>query len=122
MTFSQGIDYSTKALADLKVQEAQFKMDATSTLANPSSDLVHALMGIPASAGKPVTRSTALRVAAFLAGVRQIANDLAKMDLILRETSTVAGRYRTQPALTDPLYPLLRDCPNHLQTSTQSRL
>ena len=92
-----------------------------STLAAPSADLVQALIGIPAAAGKPVTRETAIRVAAFLGAVKMMANDIAKMPLILRETKIVNGRQRTNPVLTNPLYTLLKDCPNSYQTSYQMR-
>lgn len=94
-----------------------FRNLGESTLAAPDADLVQALIGIPASAGKPVTRETAIRVAAFLGGVKMMANDIAKMPLILRETKITAGRQRTQPVLTNPLYTLLKDCPNQYQTS-----
>jgi HK97 family phage portal protein len=99
----------------------KIKMDGSSTLASPSADLVQALLGFPAAAGKPVTRVTATRVAAFLSGVKMLANDTAKMPLILRETLVVKGHQRTQPAIEDPLYPILKDCPNDWQTSYQLR-
>jgi hypothetical protein len=76
----------------------------TSTLASPSSELVNALVGMPAAAGKIVTRETAIRVAAFLGGVKMLSNDLAKMPLILRQTKTVSGRQRTLPAVDETLY------------------
>jgi HK97 family phage portal protein len=98
-----------------------FTNSAMSTLASPSSELVQALVGLPTSAGKVVTRETALRVAAFLGGVKMLANDLAKMPLVLRETRMVGGRQRTQPAIDNPLYPLLMHCPNSYQTSYQMR-
>ena len=98
-----------------------FSNAATSTLASPSADLLHALIGLPTAAGKVVTRETALRVAAFLGGVRMLSNDLAKMPLVLRETKKVAGRWRTQPAIESTLYSLLMYCPNQYQTSYQSR-
>jgi HK97 family phage portal protein len=78
-------------------------------------------VGLPAAAGKVVTRETALRVAAFLGGVKMLSNDIAKMPLILRETKTTGGRIRTQPAIENPLYTLLKDCPNTYQTSYQMR-
>lgn len=93
----------------------------SSTLAAPSADLVQALMGFPAAAGKPVTRATAIRVAAVLSSVKMLANDIAKMPLILRETKEVNGRQRTQAAIDNPLYTLLRDVPNRWQTSYQLR-
>lgn len=99
-----------------------FRMDGgTSTLAAPSADLVQALIGFPAAAGKPVTRATAIRVAAVLSSVKMLANDIAKMPLILRETQIANNRQRTQPAIDKPLYSLLRDCPNRWQTSYQLR-
>jgi HK97 family phage portal protein len=98
-----------------------FRNDATCTLSNPSADLVQALVGLPAAAGKPVTRETAIRVAAFLAGVKTLANDLAKMPLVLRSTTVEQGRQRTRPAINEPLYTLLKDCPNQYQTSFQMR-
>jgi HK97 family phage portal protein len=98
-----------------------FSNSGTSTFASPSSDLVQALVGLPAAAGKVVTRETAIRVSAFLGGVKMLSNDLAKMPLILRETKKSGGRVRTQPAIDDPLYSLLKDCPNDFQTSFQMR-
>jgi HK97 family phage portal protein len=62
-----------------------------------------------------------MRVAAFLSGVKTLANDIAKMPLILREIKTVSGRQRTQPALDNPLYTILKDAPNAWQTSYQLR-
>lgn len=100
---------------------AGFRNDGSSTLASPSADLVQALMGFPAAAGKPVTRMTAVRVAAFLSAVKMLANDIAKMPLILRETKTVNGRQRTQPAIENSLYSLLKDAPNDFHTSFQMR-
>lgn len=92
-----------------------------STLSDRSSELVHALVGLPAAAGKVVTRETAIRVAAFLGAVKMLSNDIAKMPLILRQTTIVGGRQRTAPALKNPLYTLLKDCPNAWQTSYQMR-
>jgi HK97 family phage portal protein len=98
-----------------------FRNSGSSTMAAPSSDLVQALLGFPASAGKPVTRATAIRVAAVLSSVKVLANDIAKMPLILRETKEVGGRQRTQAAIKDPLYSILKDIPNRWQTSYQLR-
>jgi len=100
---------------------ATFLNNGESTLASPSSDLVQALVGLPAASGKVVTRETAIRVSAFLGGVKMLSNDLAKMPLILRETKKVKGVQRTQPAIDEPLYTLLKDCPNQYQTSYQMR-
>jgi HK97 family phage portal protein len=99
-----------------------FKMAAaTSTLADPSVDLIQALVGFPTAAGKPVTRYTAARIASFMSGIKMLAQDIAKMPLLLRETQIVNGRQRTQPAINDPLYPILMYCPNDWQTSYEMR-
>jgi len=96
-------------------------MAGESTLAAPSADLVQALMGFPAAAGKVVTRATAVRVASFMACVKMLSSDIAKYPLVLRATTTVDGRVRKSPAINEPLYPLLKDCPNQWHTSYQMR-
>lgn len=101
--------------------EFKMAMGATSTLANPSADLVQALIGFPTVSGKIVTRETSIRVACFLAAVKTLAADVAKMPLVLRETVIKDGRTRTQPALDEPLYPILRHVSNDWQTSYQLR-
>ena len=124
MNFADGVAYSDAALKALKEAEAlrpKFSNDGASTLAAPSAELLQALMGFPTAAGKPVTRATAVRIIAFLSAVKMLCNDIAKMNLVLRETSLVDGRQRTKPAFTDPLYPILKDCPNEWQTSYQMR-
>lgn len=78
-------------------------------------------MGTPGAAGKVVTRETAKRVAAVLSSVKMLANDIAKMPLILRETSVTKGLLRTVPAINDPLYVILKDLPNRYQTSFEFR-
>ncbi len=108
-------------LTTLGITGPDFQMQATSTLADPSADLISALVGFPTAAGKIVTKETAIRIAAFLSGVKMLAGDIAKMPLILRETTTVNGRQHTQPALDNPLYPILHDVPNEWQTSYQMR-
>lgn len=50
-----------------------------------------------------------------------LAQDIAKMPLLLRETTVVNGRQRTVPALDHPIYPLLMFAPNRWQTSYQAR-
>ncbi len=105
----------------LNLGTTDFRMDGASTLAAPSADLIQALMGFPTAAGKPVTRATAVRISSFLAAVKMLSNDLAKMPLVLRESTTVKGRQRTMPAVNDPLYSILKDCPNEWQTSYQLR-
>lgn len=103
------------------VSKFLFGNSGPSTLAAPSADLIQALIGFPAAAGKPVTRATAIRVAVLLSGVKTIANDIAKMPLILRECEVVNGLQRTRPAAANPLYSILRDVPNRFQTSFQLR-
>lgn len=98
-----------------------FRNDGASNLASPSADLMQSLLGFPAAAGKVVTKTTAIRVAAFLSGVKTLANDIAKMPLLLREIKVVDGRQRTQPAINNPLYSILKDAPNSWQTSYQLR-
>ena len=108
-------------LTTLGIAGSDFTMQSTSTLANPSADLMQALMGWPTAAGKPVTRQTAVRVASFLSCVKMLAGDIAKYPLILHSTTNKGGRIRTIPATDEPLYPLLKDCPNIWQTSFQMR-
>lgn len=91
------------------------------TPAAPSADFVQALMGFPAAAGKVVTRATAVRVASFLSAVKTLTFDIAKMPLILRESTIANGRQRIAHAISNPLYSLLKDCPNSWQTSYQLR-
>jgi HK97 family phage portal protein len=104
-----------------RVKSLVFTNDASSTLASPSADLIQSLMGFPTASGKAVTRLTAIRVATFLSGVKMMSSDIAKYPLILRSTTNVGGRIRTVPAVDEPLYPILRDCPNQWQTSFQMR-
>jgi HK97 family phage portal protein len=105
----------------LNIPKPDFRMSGSSTLAAPSADFVQALMGFPSSAGKPVTRATAIRVAAVLSSVKMLANDIAKMPLPTREIATVNGRQRTQLAVNNNLYPLFMHAPNRWQTSYEAR-
>src|SRR5580700_3615901 len=106
-----------------RVKSLVFTNDgSTSTLANPSADFMQAMMGWPTASGKPVTRQTAMRVSSFLSCVKMLSSDIAKYPLVLRETTTgPQGRIRTVPATQEPLYTLLKDCPNQWQTSYQMR-
>jgi HK97 family phage portal protein len=99
----------------------EFKMSGASTLTSPTAEFTQALLGFPASAGKPVTRATAIRVAAVLTCIKTVAQDIAKMPLPLREVTTTAGRQRTQLAVDNPLYPLFMYSPNRWQTSYEAR-
>jgi HK97 family phage portal protein len=100
----------------------KFRMSSeVSTFANPSDDFLESLIGVKTAAGKPVTRYTATRIVSFMSGIKMLAQDLAKMPLILRETQTVNGRQRTVPAINDPLYPILKDVPNDWHTSYEMR-
>ena len=76
---------------------------------------------MPAAAGKPVTRATAMRVASVTAAVKMLAGDIAKMPLVMRETKVVSGRQRTAPAIDEPLYKIFKHCPNRWMTSYQLR-
>ncbi len=96
-------------------------VSGTSTPANPSSEFLQAVVGIPAAAGEVVNRSTAENCVAVFSAVNQLASDIAKMGLILRETSIQNGSQRINPALTDPLYTILKDVPNDYQTSFEFR-
>jgi HK97 family phage portal protein len=53
--------------------------------------------------------------------VKVLASDIAKMPLILRSRTVNGERVRTQAAYSNPLYTLLKDCPNQWQTSYQMR-
>ena len=120
MKFSFSL-FEPKPLTTLGLS-SDFRLSAgDSTLAAPSADLVQSLMGFPSASGKIVTRATALRVSSFLSCVKMIAGDIAKYPLILRSTTTTGDRIRTKPALDEPLYAILKDCPNEWQTSYQAR-
>lgn len=68
-----------------------------------------------------MTVATAVRIISFLSCVKILAGDIAKMPLVVRETKIVNGRQRTTPAVSDPLYSILKDCPNDWHTSYQLR-
>jgi HK97 family phage portal protein len=109
-------------LTGLRNAWAAIKNDGgTSTLANPSADFIQSLMGFPTASGKVVTYATAVRVASFLSGVKTLSSDIAKLPLVLRSCTEVNGRTRTKAAITNPLYTLLKYCPNDWQTSYQLR-
>lgn len=98
------------------------RMDGgTSTLASPSAEFVRGLVGFPTASGKIVNRETATRVASFMAGVKTLSSDIAKMPLVVRSRTSVGGRIRTKPATNSPLYSLLKYAPNQWQTSYQMR-
>jgi HK97 family phage portal protein len=83
--------------------------------------LINAFVGLKTYSGKAVTRQTALRCSTFLSAVKMIASDVAKMPLELYERTQVNGRQRTNKAITDALYPVLRHVPNPWMTSYQLR-
>jgi HK97 family phage portal protein len=105
----------------LNIPKPEFQNNGSSSLANPSADLIQSFLGWPAAAGKPVTRESALRVSAVLSSVKMLSNDLAKMPLITREVTTVKGRQITQIAYENPLYPIFASVPNRWQTSYELR-
>jgi HK97 family phage portal protein len=103
-------------LGEAKAEALKFRnTSGASTLAAPSADLVQALLGFPASAGKVVTRATAQRVGAVLSSVKTIAADIAKMPLVVYEQTKENGRIRTQPAIDHSLYPIFKYQPNRYQ-------
>jgi HK97 family phage portal protein len=89
------------------------------TLADPN--LVRALVGRVTAAGKPVTKDTAIRCASFFSGVKMLANDIAKMPVVLYERNEVSGRQRTSKAIKDSRYSILKDVPNPWMTAFQLR-
>jgi len=103
-----------------KIRNDATLVEGPFTLADPN--LVRALTGVITAAGKPVTRDTALRCASFFSGVKMLANDVAKMPVIMFErTLAKGGRQRTSKALKQPLYWLLKDVPNPWMTAFQLR-
>src|ERR1700727_2180022 len=104
-----------------RMKSLMFTNDESSTLASPSADLVQSLLGFPTAAGKVGTRTSAIRIASFLAGVKMMSADIAKFPLVLRSTTNVGGSIRTVPAVDEPLYPLLLSCPNQWMTRCQAR-
>jgi HK97 family phage portal protein len=108
-------------ILDLTEAKAQFRNSAegASTLANPSPALMEALVGLPTASGVVVTKERALRCATFLAAVKMLANDIAKMPRYLMETKIENGRQRTRKALDNPLYPILHAVPNQWMTAFQ---
>lgn len=89
------------------------------TLADP--ELARALVGRVTAAGKPVTKDTAIRCASFFSGVKMLANDIAKMPVVLYQRDQIAGRQRTSKAINDSRYSILKDVPNPWLTAFQLR-
>jgi HK97 family phage portal protein len=108
-------------LLDLSEAKSNIKnlSEGPFTLADPN--LVRALVGVVNAAGKPVTKDTALRCASFFSGVKMLANDVAKMPVLMFERKTVKGRLRTSKAVNDPRFALLKDVPNNWMTAFQLR-
>jgi HK97 family phage portal protein len=82
------------------------------SLANPSDDLIEALTGGESTitvSGQRVNAGTALTLAAYWCAIRNIAEDVAKLPLILYRRVEPRGKVR---AYTHPLYRLLHDAPN----------
>lgn len=111
-------------LLDLKAANSSFlnASEEPSTLGAPSPGLIEALTGLPTPSGIAVTRERALRCVTFLAAVKMVANDLAKMPLHTMETYLESNkdgtkRQRTRKALDNPLYSLLKDVPNDYMTA-----
>lgn len=110
-------------LTILDLSEARRNITASfegvSTLDSPSPELVQSLVGLPTAAGVTVTRARAIRCVSFLAAVKMLANDIAKMPLPLLETTEKAGKQSTRKAISHPLYPILKDVPNPWMTAYQ---
>jgi len=89
-----------------------------STMRNPSEWLVEALCGTKGYAGVEVNEHSALSITAVFACVRAIAEDVAKVPLLLKRVE--AGDKKTD-AVDHPLYNLLRQAPNNEMTSLTFR-
>lgn len=76
------------------------------------------LLGGATKSGAWVTPDTALRATAVYACVRVLAEDVAKLPLILYRRTGNGGKER---ATDHPLYRVLHDEPNHWQTSYEWR-
>jgi HK97 family phage portal protein len=118
----QPLDLTEAKASMAALQQERIKMSTeSSTLDNPSAALIEALIGFPTAAGTIVTRDTAIRIVSFLSGVKMLCNDIAKMPLVLMETSLVNGQQRTRKAIANSLYSVLKDVPNQWMTSYQMR-
>lgn len=87
---------------------------ASSTLANPSPELLSALLVGPTAAGPSVTPNSAMRSVAVYAAIRIIAESIATLPLILYERTDDGGKER---AVDHPLHNVLRWQPNSVQTA-----
>lgn len=105
----------------LNLDTNSIKAQAAEVYSLTDPGLVASLVGLPTYSGKAVTRTTAIRCTTLLAGIKMLAGDTAKLPLITYERTIVAGRQRTNKALDNPLYPILKDCPNAWMTSYQMR-
>ena len=97
----------------LEARSDSFENPSTS-LANPAAWLVHFFGGGEAMAGVHVNERSAAGVPAIYACVRIIAEAIACLPLQVMERLPGGGR---QPAVDHPLYELLHDRPNDVQTS-----
>lgn len=106
-------------LADLLPQWLR-KSTGAGTIRNPNELMRELLRGGGASkAGVPVNWETALRVGAFFACARVIADGLAQVPLkLFQESADGASRL---PAKAHPLYDVLHRRPNEWQTSFEYR-
>src|SRR5689334_10445782 len=93
------------------------KAEAAEVFQMTDPGFVQALIGLPTYSGKTVSRTTALRCVTFLSAVKMLAGDVAKMPLITYERRLEKGKQRTNKALDNPLYPVLKDVPNPWMTS-----
>lgn len=84
------------------------------TLRDPDEWFREWLTGGVSTSGLSVTQHTALKCAVVFACVRNIADDEAKLPLILYQRLPEGGKER---ATTNPLYGILHDAPNREMTS-----
>lgn len=87
--------------------------------AQPESWLLNALGGAPSATGLSINSTTAMRVSAVFAAVNLIAQDVAKLPLLVKEINP--EDYSTSPRYDHPLYRLLHVRPNRWQTRFEFR-
>lgn len=94
------------------------KLEKRSNYRTPADWLIDALVGEKNTSGVAVNEQTAMRAATVFACVRNIAEDIAKLPLILYRRMKPRGRDR---ATELPLYYILHDTPNDEMTAMDFR-
>lgn len=87
--------------------------------AQPESWLLNALGGAPSATGISINSSSAMRVSAVFAAVNLVAQDVAKLPLLVKEINP--DDYSKSPRHDHPLYRLLHVRPNRWQTRFEFR-